>query len=214
MKSKKSIEKIAVFGDSTALGFVDTSGKGGWAGRLKRWFEKRDYKGNSLYNLSVDGGTTRDLLERAEVESKYRELDLVILDIGLNDLRRKPKINSLNVVPIKEFSKNLEKIIKIFKKFAGKIVFLTPSPVDERRTLPVSWGTSHYSLEDEKSYYAVMKKICKKERIYFIDIFAGWLAGGNKYKKLLYDGLHPNARGHEEIFKSVLGFLKKKKILN
>ncbi len=212
MKTKKPIESIVVFGDSTTFGFVDTSGKGGWVGRLKKWFEAHDYEGNRLYNLSVDGGTTRDLFRRIEVEVKYREPGLIILAIGLNDASRHPRKNSPTKISIEEFSRNLAQIIKISKKFAKKVIFVSPEPSNSQRTMPVPWGF-YYDLEDEKRYYAVMKKICKKEKIYFIDIFSGWLASGNRYKKLLYDGLHPNAKGHEAIFKSVLRFLRRKKIL-
>ena len=74
------------------------------------------------------------------------------------------------------------------------------------------WGV-YYSLEDEHRYYKKMKEIVRKEKIYFIDIFGLWLAFREKYKKLLYDGLHPNPRGHEQIFKSVLKFLKQKKLV-
>ena len=34
-KNNKSIDTVVVFGASTTFGFVDTSGKGGWAGMFK-----------------------------------------------------------------------------------------------------------------------------------------------------------------------------------
>ena len=72
-KNKKSIERIAVFGASTTFGFVDTSGKGGWAGRLKRWFEAKEPGDNALFNLGISGATTEHLLDRIKMEAKLRE---------------------------------------------------------------------------------------------------------------------------------------------
>lgn len=210
---KKSIDTIVVFGDSTTCGFVDISGKGGWAGRLKRWFEMRDPKGNHLYNLAVDGATSRDVLREMEFELRSRRLGLIIISIGVNDSLRHPRGTSPNMVPLREFALNLRKIFKISKRFSQKVVFVSSEPPDEQKTLPVRWGKYYYSLEDEKKYYEKMREITKREGIPMVDIFAGWLASGERYKKLLYDGLHPNSRGHEEIFKSVLKFLKQKKLV-
>jgi len=50
--------------------------------------------------------------------------------------------------------------------------------------------------------------VCKKKRVYFIDMLGGF----NKldYKNLLEDGLHSNSKGHKKIFEIVRDFLIEK----
>ena len=54
----------------------------------------------------------------------------------------------------------------------------------------------------------ILKKFCEDNNVYFIDIFKDFVK--EDYKSLLEDGLHPNTKGHNKIFKAVRDFLVQK----
>ena len=61
--------EVFIFGDSIGCGKYDK--KGGWACRLTEFIYSRK-KGTLVYNLSIDGNITEDLLKRFENEVKNR----------------------------------------------------------------------------------------------------------------------------------------------
>lgn len=209
---RKSITRIAIFGASTTAGFVDTSGKGGWVGRLKRDFESGDYTDRYVYNLGIDGDSTREVLRRLPNEAKARRPDLILISLGVNDCSHYPKRTTRHRVPLPVFKKNLPLIVKSAKVLAPHVILLTPSPIDESKTLPVPWGY-YYTLYDEASYTEAILEIGSREKVPVIDVFDYWLQKVKNYKKLLYDGLHPNAKGHEEMYKYIKKELRRYKIL-
>jgi len=205
-----TIESIVAFGASGTFGFVDESGKGGWLGRLKEWFEMKNLEDNRVYNLAISGDTTINLLKRIEVELEARKADIVIVEIGTNDASRRPKKDSPCGVSIENFEKNLNKIIDICELFTSKIVFIGLRPNDEKRTIPVPWGPFYFN-SDMKQYDDKLKEVCQKRKVLFLDQFSKW----KKYnlEKVYYDGLHPNTKGHEIIFEDVKRFLIENKLV-
>ena len=200
MKKPKS---IYIFGDSTAWGAWDME-KGGWVNRL--WFHVAKRDGDNyveIYNCSVSGGTTETILERFENEAKIRGADALIFQTGGNDAAYENKPNNYLVSPEK-FRENLEEIIKRAKKITNNIIFTDLKNCDESKTMPVSWIDIYYTNENIKKYSDIMKKVCQKNNVLFLDI-------GLLNNEDFDDGLHPNAIGHEKIFIQVRNFLEKYK---
>jgi len=196
------VTSICVFGDSTTWGAWDME-KGGWAERL--WFHVAKRTGENyvtIYNLSVDGGTTETTLARFETEAKIREADALIFQTGGNDSSGEHTLENYRVAPEK-FRANLEEIIKRARKITDNIIFLDLKNCDESKTMPVPWGI-YYSNENIKKYSEVMKNVCRKNNVLFLDIEE--LANED-----FDDGLHPNAAGHDKIFIQVRDFLTEKK---
>ncbi len=197
---------ICIFGDSIAWGAVDPK-KGGWVGRLKSYLEIKDKYNAAVYNLGVSGDNTDDLLNRFSMEAKAREPNSIIFSIGINDAQyirneANPRVN------IKRFENNIIKLMKLARKFTKTILFIGLTPVDEAKTMPIPWNRiKYYKLSRVKDYNQILKSICKKNKVQFIDIFDQWL--NIKYKDLLYDGLHPNHKGHKILFETV-----KKSLIN
>ncbi|MDI6737188.1 MAG: SGNH/GDSL hydrolase family protein, partial [Nanoarchaeota archaeon] len=154
-----------------------------------------------VYNLGVPGDTTKELLERIDAEAKAREPNLIIITIGNNDsISVKPKKRQM--VPLEQFQKNLEKLIKKAKKFTGKIVLLGCTGVDEAKTTPIPWQTDfHYTNDNLKKYDEKIKEAAVKSGCYYFGIF------DLLQPEHLEDGLHPNAKGHEKLFLAVKDFL-------
>lgn len=184
--------KICVFGDSISWGAWDLKEKG-WCERLKSYFIIKD-RLKMIYNCSVLGDSTKELLFRFDVECKFRNPKIIIFAIGINDCRY---VNSKRkiFVSIKEFEKNINELIKKSKKITNKVLFVGLNKIDENKTNPCFWKPNQYYIEkDIKLYNEKIKEICKKKNITFIDIY------NQVNKKDIYDGIHLNQNGHKKIF--------------
>jgi len=193
---------MCIFGDSTAWGAWDRE-KGGWVNRLWLYASKKDI-GCEIYNLSISGGTTETILERFESESKIREADAIIFQSGGNDSSLVGK-NGPNQIPLDQFRKNLEEIIRRSKNITPNIIFIGFKNVDETKTMPVSWIDIYYINTEIKKYDDLMRVVCRENNIPYLDIF------GLLENEDLDDGLHPNAAGHGKIFEKVKNFLEENK---
>ncbi|NCO84885.1 MAG: hypothetical protein COZ66_02185 [Candidatus Huberarchaeum crystalense] len=210
---------ILVFGDSIAFGAWDP--ECGYVQKLKTFLDKRILLSNYLnhfavYNLGVDGDTSDYLLKRLESEIKARlskdvDRTIILFSIGSND---SAYLNNLkkNWTSPKKFKENIKKLIEIAKKFTNKIVFICLTPVDESKTTPISWNTNiTYKNKSIKEYNEIIKEVCQKNKILFIEIFDNWL--NFNYKKLLEEGLHPNSVGHQKLFETIKDSLINFKII-
>lgn len=192
---------ICIFGDSITWGaFLPT--RVAWANLLRNYLETLD-KMVSVYDLGIDANTTYDLLERFEFEAKARKPNIIIFAIGINDSAyRKTKDNP--VVPKNEFEANLERLIALAREFTNKIFFVGLGKGDDSKTspLPRSATGKCYDKENAKIYNEIIKFVCERENVIFIDVFD--LLNDEDFD----DGLHPNLAGHKKIYEAVRGFMK------
>src|SRR3989344_9568944 len=189
---------ICVFGDSIACGFYDLE-KGGWVGRLNYYLYTKhpgtDYL--DLYNLSIDGDFTGNLLTRFQSELQARNPDMIILAIGINDaeywLSQKKYQTQAG-----EFRKNLQKLYKTGRKFTSKIIFIGLTRVEQEITNPVSWDSNvAYFNKDILKYDKIIKDFCSKNGLQYIPMY------DVLDNKDLFDGTHPNPAGHEKMFERI-----------
>jgi len=196
-------KRICIFGDSIAQGYNDLE-KCGWPSRLLIYNMEKD-KDIDVFNLSINGNTSRDLLNRIENELKPRESSVVIVNVGVNDSLIE---NDENWVDIKIFKENLEKILEIARKSTEKVFFMGISIFDENLLTPVDWDDKLFYYDKEsKKYDLVIEEFCQENNAVFIpmqDVLT---------KNDLFDGLHPNAQGHEKIFQKVKEYLEKENII-
>ncbi len=206
--------QILIFGDSLTYGAWDN--QGGWAQRLRRFVEEKYPEQHFVYNLGIPGDTTKYIVERFELEAKQRIFDeeetVIIFQVGANDSGiRTSKGNSEWVSP-REFERNIRKLIFGARKITEKVFFVTDVPIDEKKTCPVPWDKDiSYTNKNIIRYCEIIKEICEKEKIGFIDVF-------DIFKKqnigdLLKDGVHPTSSGHQLIFQIVKDFLEKNKVI-
>lgn len=199
---------ICIFGDSTAWGAWDLD-KGGWANRLSLYVNKGNLDGKhyiSVYNLSVDGNTTADLLKRMKSECKAREPDLIIFSIGDNDSfsNKNKKVK----VTLNNFERNIKKLILIAREFTHNLVFTGFYDFDESKTMPVSWDDNGYYVNEvTKKYDFLLRKITKDENVFYVSL------SGLFDKKDFEDGVHLTSKGHEKLFNKVRDFLEEEKLI-
>ncbi len=199
-------KRICVFGDSIAWGCEDRE-KWGWANRLHEFF--RDYKKDSfsVYNLGISGELSEKLASRIDIEVKAREAYYIIIGIGLNESAT-IKDQKEKRVPLEKFRRDLMKIFQKARGVSEKIIFLGVVKPDNDKVKPVSWNSDlFYDSSDAKKYENEIRAFCLKEKIFFIPLY------DLLNKEDLFDGLHPNTKGHEKIYRRVKEVLIKDKLI-
>jgi lysophospholipase L1-like esterase len=208
---------IVVFGDSITYGAWDP--ESGWVARLRRWLEENRPREDLVYNCGISGDSSRELLARFEVEARARFLEadqdkqpkLVILDIGGNDSYWAHDKGGHNV-PLEEYRSNIERLLKMARGFTPKVLVMGLPPVDDAKTDPVPWAPKvSYRTEWIAAYHKALKETCTKANVTFVDTFDDWSRAD--YKRLLSDGTHPNAAGHQRLFEAVRDALVRNKLL-
>lgn len=193
--------KISIFGDSIIWGaFLPF--RGAWSNLLRNYLEGIDDR-FAVYDLGIDTNTTEDLLTRFKSEAGARKPDLLIFAIGTNDSAfREPRHK--NLTPVDNFKKNIKRLIDESKQFTNKIIFVGLAKGDDSKTMPLPRSSSgkHYTKKDVSEYNEIIKDLCAKEGIDFVDIY-------NELKDEDFDdGVHPNLGGHQKIFEAVRRVLK------
>jgi len=205
---------ILAFGDSIVFGRGNNLDRG-WVGRLRKYFESKDYY-NGVYNLGIPGNTSEDLLKRFETECKARikisrpeDKFIILLGIGINDSRFNDNLDNPQTNE-EDFKNNILKLIEISKKYTKHIVFIGLTPVDESLTSP--YETTYFFNKRIEKFNKIIKEGCSESKTLFLDIFNE--IKPMDYPALLDDGVHPNEKGYEEIYKIIKEFLIKNKLIN
>ncbi len=107
------------------------------------------------------------------------------------------------------FENNLSEIIQKARNFTSEIIFIGIAKGSDKDTIPFknSMTGKCYDKENVRIYNDIIKKVCQKEKILFVDIL------NNMVDEDFYDGLHPNSAGHQKIFEIVKDFLIQSKIV-
>jgi len=200
--------RVLCFGDSITQGFWSV--EGGWVERLRKHYDGlalKDLSNNNqpeIFNLGVSGDTTRNLLERIELETRVRKWPgdslLAVVAIGTNDdLFEEGK----QQVEPEEFRDNIHIIIKKLRPLTDSLIFVGNAACDEELTTPVFWDDIHYTNEQMQKYEQIIQEVAAEHGIAFVPVFEKFKQELNSGKDLLADGLHPNDAGHQLIFELV-----------
>ncbi|MBI3630808.1 MAG: hypothetical protein HY221_00515 [Candidatus Sungbacteria bacterium] len=184
---------ICIFGDPIAYGAW--SRDGGWAERLQKILQRRTIDSGFrsyyfLYNVSIPGNTTGDVLARFDAECEVREPHIIVFAVGINDAScranpDKPRIERAR------FEENGVRLIREAKARAERVLWVGLTTVDEARAMP--FEATYFLNARIRDYDAVIKTVCAKEGVAYVDI------AGVVGPEELADGLHPNDRGHEKM---------------
>jgi lysophospholipase L1-like esterase len=187
-------KEILILGDSIVCGAFDFF-MGGWTRRLASYFKKEN-SSFKVYSNGVIGNDTRKLINNFEKEIKNRKSYIIIFSIGINDTQI---VANQTRISIDEFKNNITTLCEKAKKVSSKIVFVGLNRINDIKAKSVWWNSKKtYKNEIIEKYDLILKAILGEKRIEYIeisDIFED--------KTLLYDDIHPNARGHQKIFERV-----------
>jgi lysophospholipase L1-like esterase len=199
--------KLFIISDSITAGAWDA--QGGWAnrliGRIMDDTIKAEAAGNSFYclpcNLGISGDTTAGLIQRFKSEIKARlgddpdESAEIVFAIGVNDSmylvdKNRPRFTDA------QFRDNLDTLIDEAGEMAGRIAFVGLPPVDDCKVNPVPWARDKaYSCKRVKHFESIIESACADNDVRFLPLLDKW-AAMTDYTFYLYDGVHPNTKGH------------------
>ncbi|MBM7601130.1 lysophospholipase L1-like esterase [Virgibacillus halotolerans] len=177
----------------------------GLTSHLKQFFES-EYGDVDIINKGIDNLTSKGLLNNIErneeVRSVVSKTNIVLINIGGNDLIRRfkkggPKEIVLNIFRIrKNYNRNLEAIIAHIKE-------LNPSAA-------IIVNSLYNSLDENYQYFGfttVLFKLwnmsIKQESIIKVNT-----KGLSRDKDIWVDMVHPNDKGYEELSKIIIQQLK------
>ena len=198
-----------IFGDSIAQGAWDPFG--GWVQRVRGILDQHFFENPDemclTFNMGVSGNTSQDVLNRfkGEVDVRFTpDTDTIILfAVGMSDSLVTVKDGTTQIA-LKAFQDNIKHLLEQAKTYTPKIGFVGLTPVDEDNVNPLPWNKSvSYWNANVYAYDRALKSICDDHDVTFVDIWDEWYKNPS-YQDWLFDGVHPNERGHQRIARSVL----------
>lgn len=206
--------RVLVFGDSIAQGYYDY--EGGWVERLRAHYDKelidnKDSSQPTVFNLGISGDTTQALLKRIDNEITARiwpgEEFMFVIAIGINDtVYRGDEHDSEPSI----YAGQLSEIHATVSKYSQHILYVGMTPVVDELLQPMPWSTSGkcYATERVAEFDKTLRTFCTQKQAEYIDLWSAFTQSKD-FGALLYDGAHPNSKGHELIFQTVLPNLDK-----
>ena len=183
--------RICFVGDSFVNGTGDEMALG-WAGRLCATAHTSGIP-VTYYNLGIRRNTSKDILQRWEIECTRRLSDAcdgrIVLSCGVNDTVIEN--GSVRVRP-EESCANVREILRGAKKY--KILMLGPPPVGEEKHNERVMALSQAFAQEAKAL-----------GVPYIDLFSP-IASDAAYKReiLSNDGSHPGSGGYKKMAHIVL----------
>jgi len=181
--------KIVAFGDSLTAGF-GLSEQESYPYILQKRLEADgfDYE---VVNAGVSGDTTLGGLERIDWVLEEKNVEILILELGANDLMRN--------VPVEKMKSNLDKILTKASEKNVKVLFCG-------MLAPASVGPEY-----QREFVNAFADLADKHEVTFLPFLLENVALEKDLNQA--DGIHPNARGTvimtENIYKELRPLLEK-----
>lgn len=135
----------------------------------------------NVSNVGVSGDTTADALKRLQTDVLDQNPSLVVITLGGNDF--------LGSVPVETTTKNMDEIVKRISESGSTVVLVH-----------IKAGR----LKD--NYREPFSEIAKKYKAAFVPDVLGGIIGN---KDLMFDEIHPNAKGYTVMADKILPSVKK-----
>lgn len=204
----KSIN-VAFFGDSICFGQC-VAVHHGWVVKISRRLEDVAIENNlelTVTNAGVNGNTTRLALERMVYDVLSHDIDILIIQFGMNDCNYWLTDKGHPRVSKKGFKANLHEIIDRANCFRVKKLFLNSNhPTSRVDIMPMTQWTYQ---ESNEQYNSITREVAKSRvDVIFTDIekiimnhdFDGPYKI-NVSDMVLDDGIHLSKLGHEIYFR-------------
>lgn len=202
------VKNIGMIGDSIAHGCYDEQNLGYFARLAQKILSY--HSGEYVFNnMSQSGDNVADATNRALHEILSRKFDLILVNVGINDLRRR-KDSNLQL----DFSEGARKmywnkLLDILALTKAKIVVLDLTPViEERYTKQAS--LIRYNSDVER-YNEIIKEICDSHNIAFFSRYNLWKH--RELKEFYKDATHPNALGHQIMAEELYDYLNENNLI-
>lgn len=192
---------VMFFGDSICYGqFVSPHAT--WVTQVSRSLSERFGERIWVSNCGISGNTTRMALERMPSYFQSHNIDIVLVQFGINDCNLWRTDKGLPRVSRKAFHANLEEIIDRARRFGARHVLLTTNHPTTKmieldgETIPHQRGNSEYN--------EVIRQVARdRNDVVLIDIDELFSAQPETQELLLPDGVHLSLRGHNLYYSAV-----------
>ena len=181
--------KIVAFGDSLTAGF-GLAEKESYPYLLQEKLNADGY-GYEVVNAGVSGDTSLGGLERIDWVLEMENVEILVLELGANDL--------LRGVPVARMKENLDKIIRKAKAKNVRVLLCG-------MLAPPSVGAEY-----QRDYTNAFPDLATEHKVEFLPFILEKIALDKKLNQA--DGIHPNAEGAkimtENVYKELKPMLKK-----
>ena len=197
------LKRIGIIGDSIAHGFYDAEDLG-WVARLGKMILQKCSDNYIFSNMAQYGDNIADAYHRALNEVGSRQFDLIIVNIGINDLRRR-KNSDLQL----DFSEGVrimywQNLLNFLQSTGAKVAVVGLLPVVEEKYTEDASLTRYNS--DVVRYNEIIKDICAEYNVPFLARYDVWKA--RDLQTLYQDATHPNTQGHKLLAEEIFEFLQ------
>lgn len=202
--------RVVFFGDSICFGQLVPPHLT-WVSRISaRLHELASALGGGkriiLSNVSINGNTTRQALERMPYDVQSHGVDICVVQFGLNDGNHWVSDRGLPRVSSAAFAANLREIADRARKFGARCVVINTNHPTTRDTQ--NMADSNITFESQnRRYNEIIRRVVSESPSWILlhDIEAMWLAhlqrtGTPLDRFLLDDGLHLSETGHDLYF--------------
>ena len=203
--------RVLVFGDSIVYGKYDS--QGGWVDRLKTAYadlqlDKPEEDLPSIYNLGVEGETTRRLTARLprEVVTRRNHWEddtefAFVFAIGINDSLVTDDGDFFSSP--EQYAHDLQELYDTATLFAKKLLFIGLTPVEDDNP-----RNQYYHSNRVWEFEQALRNFVHEKSLPMVHLFERFDHG--KEEEFLYaNGLHPNDEGHRLIYDAVVPELRK-----
>ncbi len=176
--------KIVAFGDSLTAGF-GLSEKDSYPYLLQEKLRADGYD-YDVVNAGVSGDTSAGGLERIDWSLEQDNVQILILELGANDL--------LRGLPVEKMKENLSTMIKKAKAKNVKVLFCG-------MLAPPTMGAKY-----QREFVSVFPDLAAEHKVEFLPFLLENIATNPKLNQP--DGIHPNAEGEKIMTDNVYNALK------
>ena len=202
------LKLIGIIGDSIAHGFYDTEDLG-WVARLGRLILQKHGGEYVFNNMAQAGDNIADAYHRAITEVGSRHFDLILVNVGINDLRRRK--NSDLLLDFSEGARQMywQKLLDFLGSTGAKIVVTDLVPVVENKYFEDASLIRRNT--DVERYNEIIGEVCAAYGVPFLARYEKWKQ--RNLQELYQDATHPNARGHQLMAEEIFAFLQEKNLI-
>ncbi len=150
--------KVLIIGDSISIGYFEPT---------KEWLQGQA----EVYHNPGNAAHTAHGLARLDEWLGDTQWDIIHFNHGLHDLKYMNEKGELTdpakgvqQIPIEQYERNLDELVKRLKKTGAVLIFATTTPVPE--------GSSGRVQGDAKRYNQAARRVMKKHRVRVNDLYA------------------------------------------
>lgn len=169
---------LAVLGDSTAQGIGSLKKEDGFVGQVGARISKKLNKPVQIYNYSVSGADSGQLIEAQLPEfKKLKRYDVVMIAVGPNDITHKKSLES--------FLKNYEVILKELP--SEKVVISNMPPM----------GPKDINCKSSYDWSKALAPLAQKYNVALAPVYENVSPRANDFRTYGGDFYHPSKEGYK-----------------